>query len=84
MAGKQKAVKSLLGKEEPSLWHAGLDAMPKLPAGAEAAKTGEESLYEAKRKLAEAAMAAEVVSFEQRMRKTNAADAQWLQKVRLS
>lgn len=85
-----KGFKSLLGKDEPVLWHEAAKAVVSrvLAANPNAGKAStqavNETLLESKRSHCEALLENEAQAFEQDLAKRNSSDARWLAQVKKS
>ena len=82
--GARPGKRSLLTRDEPALWYAAADALPPLLENGAGGPPADESLVEAKRAEAEAAMERESELFEADMGRKSGQDARWLQTVRRS
>lgn len=75
-----KSGKSLLGEEDSSVWY---EAAATLPAPAQADAQQTDDVIEVKTKVAERLMESETNAFSKKLSRSNNADFQWLQTVRI-
>ena len=86
-AGEARGQKSLVQRDEPTIWYEAAAALPPLPASASATPalgSIDPDLYENCRVKAEALLEQEAAAYEREMSRRNASDAKWLAQVKRS